>query len=220
MKGQGRYLASWSGGKDSCFACHRATQKGMAVSRLVHFHRPENLHGVPQELIELQAGLTGIPLISRKASSDDFEKTFTETVRPLVQEGAAGMVFGDIHLEPHREWIERVCSGLGIEAVFPLWGADTEELLREFLSEGFETIVVSGRENLFDKEWIGKKIDGGFIPYLKAKGLDACGENGEYHTFVVAGPLFRGRMELVRDGITRRDGHWFMNIRSYRVNNR
>ncbi len=211
------YIASWSGGKDSCLACYLAKKNGLRISHLVHFDRPENLHGVDPALIRLQAGLTGIPFVQRRVAIQEFEREFRDTVETLKQDGATGMVFGDIYLEPHKEWIGRICSELGIEAVFPLWGRDTGEILRDFFSTGFETVVASGDRKLIDRKWIGRKIDDEFIEYLRVRGLDVCGENGEFHTFVTAGPLFKGRIEIVDSDVTNRDGFWFVDIINYRA---
>ncbi len=211
------YLASWSGGKDSCFACHLAIKNGMKVSRLVHFDRPFNLHGVSAEMIKQQAELAGIPLIQEKVEQENFEHEFKETVGAFAKNGMRGVVFGDIYLEPHKEWVDRVCGELGLEAVEPLWGMKTENIIHEFLQEGFETVIVSGKQNLIDKRFIGRKMDSEFIEYLKSKNLDVCGENGEYHTFVTSGPLFQGRIEIADADVMGRQGFWFLDVRDYKV---
>jgi uncharacterized protein (TIGR00290 family) len=211
------HLASWSGGKDSCLACYLAIQKGLTISRLVHFDRPLNLHGVDPAMIRLQAELAGIPLVQKKAESADFEREFRSTVTDLKVRGVDGMVFGDIYLEPHKQWVDRVCGELGLEAVEPLWGRQTGDIIREFLGLGFETIIASGDQKLISREWIGRKMDAAFIDYLKTKGLDVCGESGEFHTFVTAGPLFKGKIEITRSGVVARDGFWFLDIQEHRV---
>ena len=211
------YLASWSCGKDSCFACYRAIKNGMKVSRLVHFDRLFNLHGVSAEMIKQQAELAGIPLVQKKVEQENFEHEFKKTVGACAKNGTQGVVFGDICLEPHKEWVDRVCGELGLEAVEPLWGIKTENIIREFFQEGFETIIVSGNQNLIDKRFIGRKMDGEFIEHLKSKNLDVCGENGEFHTFVTSGPLFRGRIEIADADVTSRQGFWFLDVRDYKV---
>jgi len=113
------HCASWSGGKDSCLASYIALRQGMKLSHLVHFDRPNNLHGVDPDMIKLKAELTGIPMIQRKASAD-FEREFRKTIGELAMNGTKGMVFGDIYLEPHKEWVDRVCHELVIEPVEPL----------------------------------------------------------------------------------------------------
>jgi uncharacterized protein (TIGR00290 family) len=211
------YIASWSGGKDSCLACYLALQKGMQVSHLVHFDRPNNLHGVDPSMIGLQAELTGIPFIQKPVDQADFEREFRATIGAFARNGARGMVFGDIYLEPHKEWVDKTCAELGIEPVEPLWGRKSPDIVRQFLDLGFETIVASGDQKLIDRRFIGRKMDNEFIAYLESKGLDVCGESGEFHTFVTAGPLFKGRIELTDTGITSRDGFWFLDVKQFRV---
>ena len=168
------YCASWSGGKDSCLAVFRAMRKGLNVSHLVHFDRPNNLHGVDPSMIELQSELTGIPMVQKRVAQEDFEGEFKKTVAELTKQGVRGMVFGDIYLEPHKEWVDRVCRDLGIEPIEPLWGLKTEDIIEDFLKEGFETIVASGNRELIDKKFIGRAMDREFIDYLKSKKLDVC----------------------------------------------
>ncbi len=211
------YIVSWSGGKDSCLACYLAIKKGMKITHLVHFDRPNNLHGVDPAMIRVQAELSGIPIVQRKVDSKDFEREFKKTVGGLARNGARGMVFGDIYLEPHKEWVDRTCAELGMEPIEPLWGMKTENIMKDFFSLGFETIVASGDQRLIDKKYIGRKMDRDFIEYLKSKSLDVCGESGEFHTFVTSGPLFHGRIEIEASEVTNRDGFWFLEVKNYTV---
>jgi diphthine-ammonia ligase len=211
------YCASWSGGKDSCLASYLARERGLVISHLVHFDRPNNLHGVDPAMIALQAKLAGIPLVQEQVDPADFEKEFKRTITDLKAQGVSGMVFGDIYLEPHKEWVDRTCQELGIIAEEPLWGRNTESIMQDFFARGFETTVASGDQKLIGKEWIGRKMDEAFIAYLKERNLDVCGESGEFHTFVTAGPLFRGRIEISRSDVTERDGFWFLDLQDFRV---
>ena len=211
------YIASWSGGKDSCLAVKRALGRGMQISHLVHFIREDNLHGVSPELVRLQVSLTGMDIVQKEVPDGDFESHFKKTVKSAAVSDLKGMVFGDIYLEAHREWIERVCNDLGIEAVLPLWGEDTEELISEFLDSGFETTVVSGKTEFIDKQWMGKKLNRDFVGYLKARGLDPCGEDGEFHTFVTGGPLFKESINVTGGSVFRKNGHWFFGIEDYEL---
>ncbi len=211
------YIASWSGGKDSCLACYLAIKNGQKVSHLLHFDRPNNLHGVDPAMIRLQAELAGLPIVQRKVDSLDFEQEFRKTVGEFKNNGTKGMIFGDIYLEPHKEWVDKTCTELGIEPVEPLWGRRSEEILRQFLDLGFETIVASGDQQLIEKGFIGRKMDRDFIEYLKSKNLDVCGESGEFHTFVTGGPLFKGRIRITASDVTSRDGFWFLDVKAYNV---
>jgi len=133
----------------------------------------------------------------------------------LIQNGIKGMVFGDIYLQEHRDWVERVCGELGIEAIEPLWGKAPEKILLEFIDDGFEAIIVSANSDLIDEKWIGGKVDRKFLEYLKDNHIDPCGENGEYHTLVIDGPLFKNRIELTETRTIMRDGYWFLNTLEY-----
>ena len=211
------YCASWSGGKDSCLACYMAMQGGIRISRLVHFDRPNNLHGVDPFMIRIQAELARIPIVQKSVPSIDFEREFKDTVNELKQKGVVGMVFGDIYLEPHKEWVVRTCSELGVTAEEPLWGRKTKDIIKDFVGLGFETIIASGNQKFIDKRFIGRKMDDEFIAHLESRNLNVCGENGEFHTFVTGGPLFNGHIEISRSDVTERDGFWFLEVQDFRL---
>jgi uncharacterized protein (TIGR00290 family) len=214
---EGAYLAAWSGGKDSCLALSRALGRGLGVSHLMHFIREPDLHAVPPELVGLQASLAGLGIVQTAVPEGGFEPHFKHTVRGAAVPGLAGIVFGDIFLREHREWIERVCGELGLAPSFPLWGEDTVGLSWEFLDMGFESIIVSARADLVDKRWVGRTFDREFIGYLTDRGLDPCGENGEFHTFVTTGPLFRQAISIKGGPVSLSHGHWFLDIEEYNV---
>ena len=215
------YLASWSGGKDSCFACHLALAQGYKISHLVNFisqqYQRVSFHGTEKRLIQLQSQAIGIPVLQKETTPDGYEAEFKEAVLALLPEGIKGMVFGDIYLDEHREWVERVCAELGIEAVEPLWGESTESVLSGFIEAGFEAIVVGAKAQLIDQEWVGRGVDIDFMNYLKSKDIDLCGENGEYHTLVVNGPLFKRKIEITKSRIVKRDGYWFLDTVKYKL---
>jgi len=127
------------------------------------------------------------------------------------------MVFGDIYLDEHKEWVEKVCADLGIEAVEPLWGKSTESILTGFIDAGFEAVIVSAKAELIDEEWVGRGVDRDFMDYLKSKNIELCGENGEYHTLVVSGPLFKSRIEITESRTIKRDSYWFLDTRKYQL---
>lgn len=216
------YLSSWSGGKDSCLAYYRALQSGYKVASLVNFISSEykrvRFHGTDRKLIHVQSELLGVPLCQQETSNDNYEPAFKDAVRNLKPQGIKGMVFGDIYIDEHKEWVERVCSELGIEAVEPLWKQDTENLLTEFIDTGFQAVIVSAQAELIDRDWIGKTVDKNFMAYLKTKpDVDVCGERGEYHTFVTSGPVFNGKIEITDTEVINKDGYWLLDIKDYRV---
>lgn len=215
------YIASWSGGKDSCLALYWALSKGYKISHLVNFISKEfhrvTFHGTEAKLIQLQSQAIGIPLLQKETTSDGYEQEFKEAVRSLVPTGVVGMVFGDICLQEHKDWVERVCSELGIKAIEPLWGKGTEEILYSFVDSGFQAVIVSAKSESIDEDWIGRRVDKAFIEYLKKKNFDVCGENGEYHTLVTDGPIFKRRIQLIESRTIIRDSYWFLDTVSYEL---
>jgi len=136
----------------------------------------------------------------------------------LKEQGVRGGVFGDIDLDEHRQWVERVCHDVDITPYLPLWGQAQEKILRDFIASGFEAIMVVAKADLFEEEWLGRKVDLDFISQLKRKpGAPLSGESGEYHTFVTDGPLFNQRLEILETNKVLREGHWFLEIVNYEL---
>ena len=192
------YILSWSGGKDSCFAGYEAMHQGYEVSHLVNFISKElqrvRSHGTEARLIQLQSQAMGIPLVQKETTWNGYEQDLKEVVQSLIPSGVKGMIFGDIYLQGHKDWVERVCGDLNIEAIEPLWMKNPEEVLSSFINAGFQAVVVSAKTGLIGRDWIGHVVDRDFIRYLKNRNIDVCGENGEYHTLVIDGPIFKKRM--------------------------
>jgi len=215
------YIASWSGGKDSCLACYRAMLSGYDIRCLVNFISKEygrvSFHGTEVGLIKLQADSIGASLCQKETTRDCYEKQFIETVRNLVPMGVKAMVFGDIYVQEHRDWTERVCAEAGIEAVQPLWGLDTEDILCEFIDAGFEAVVIGAKSGLIDAEWLGRRVDRDFIEYLKSRNICPCGENGEYHTLVTAGPIFSRSINIIETKTISKGDYWFLDTCRYEL---
>lgn len=216
------YLASWSGGKDSTLAVARAMEKGIEIAAIANFISDDfkrvRFHGTRAELIGHQAELAGFRLLQRETSDTGYEEDFKAAVRGLVSEGFTGMVFGDIYVDEHRQWVERVCAEAGLEPLEPLWGEPTQKLITEFVDRGFKAVIVSAMKEHIGKEWIGRAIDLEFIEYMKEKpDSDICGERGEYHTFVAGGPMFKGNIEITESEVIERDGFWLLDIKNYVV---
>jgi uncharacterized protein (TIGR00290 family) len=186
-------LCSFSGGKDSCLALWRAQQLGLDVrTLLVMFEEGgerSRSHALPASLLERQANALELALMIRKASWSDYERVFTDALRDLKAGGHAQAVFGDIDLQAHRDWEERVCAAAEIEPVLPLWQQDRRELAYEVIDSGFRSVVVCVDSKRLSDEFCGREYDRSFLADLPA-GVDACGENGEFHTFVYDGPNF------------------------------
>lgn len=175
-------------------------------------------HGLSAKVLQAQSQAIGIPLVQRKTSWQSYEGEFKRMVNDLKQEGIKGGVFGDIDLQEHRDWVERVCQEVDITPYLPLWGQEQDRILKDFINLGFEAIVVATKTDILGEDWLGRKIDLDFIDQLselkKTKDITLCGESGEYHTLVVDGPLFRKRLEIAASRKAFRDEHWFLEILS------
>jgi uncharacterized protein (TIGR00290 family) len=221
-----KVIASWSGGKDSCLASYLAMNQGHQVEYLLNFLSKEYkrccFHGLEPHLINLQASLIGIPLIQKEVSPDmgEYEREFKQAVADIKTSEIEGMVFGDVYLEEHKTWVDRVCRDLEIQPIEPLWGMAPNQVVRKFIDLGFKAIVVSCKADLFDKEFIGRVMDKNVLEELTRKNICSCGENGEFHTFVIDGPIFKKRIEITKSQTILREGfwkHWFLDIQEYKM---
>ena len=189
----GRAFFSWSGGKDSMLALHRALGSGWRVEALLAMFdetgERSRSHAIPPALMQAQADSLGLPLVMRRAGWADYEAVFTAQLRAFAAQGLTHGLFGDIDLQPHRDWEEKVCAGAGLQAVLPLWQAPRRALVDELLALGYRARVVCVDRRFLAAEFCGREFDPAFIADLP-EGVDACGENGEFHTFVFDGPRF------------------------------
>ena len=212
-------FVSWSGGKDCLYALHRFLKKDPvhSVSALLNMLSPEGgksrSHGLGREIIKAQADAVGFPILQVPVRGG-YEASFKEAILGLKErDGVDAGVFGDIYLEAHREWIERVCGELGVTPFFPLWGVSTSELVRNFVADGYRTVIVAVRKGKLPASFLGKVIDRDFISKCEALGLDPCGEEGEYHTFTFSGPLFKEPVNYRTGAVTEDDKHHYLEIK-------
>jgi len=217
-------IASWSGGKDSCLACYRAISEGYQVKYLLNFVSREFkrccFHGIEAKLLQLQAELIGIPLIQKEVTADmqEYEKEFKGAVTELKAQGIRKMVFGDIYLLDHMNWVERVCKDIDIEPIEPLWNISPVKIIEEFINLGFKAIVVSCQADKFGKDFVGRQVDKELLDELKERNICPCGENGEFHTLVLNGPIFKRRIEILESEPVFKEGfwkYWFLDIKKY-----
>jgi uncharacterized protein (TIGR00290 family) len=196
-------LLSWSGGKDSAMALHVLRHSpdfepaGLLTSITEGYDRI-SIHGVRRELLERQAEAAGLPLhpvmIPRDATNTTYEERMAEVLRSHRDRGLRRIAFGDLFLEDIRAYRERQVADLGLEAIFPVWGRDTTLFARDVRSLGFEAVLVCVDLRKLDRTFAGRAYDESLLADLPP-GVDPCGENGEFHTFVHAGPVFAGRVE-------------------------
>lgn len=206
-----RCAVMWSGGKDSALAAYRARGDGHTIVSLVNFYDDATgrvrFHATRTELIAAQADAIGVPLLARGTSWAGFEPAFQQALDTLARDGIEGIVFGDIHLEDVRAWYEERVQRAGLAHVEPLWGEEPGELLAEFVAGGGRAIVTCCESEQLDESWLGRIIDEQFARDIASLAIDPCGENGEYHSFAFAGPLFRRPVPHV-PGERRSDGRF------------
>jgi len=193
-------LSSWSGGKDSYYALQLAVQQGYTPKVLLNVLNEageiSRSHGIPKNILAAQAAAMQLPLHTIASSWNDYETNFIDALRQMhTQYAITHAVFGDIDLQPHRDWEEKVCSQAQLTAVLPLWQRDRKALVLEMLDAGIETIVVSCNTTM-STSFLGKTLTPALIETIEALGIDACGENGEYHTLTVNAPLFQQRISV------------------------
>ncbi len=220
MPGVTKVLLSWSSGKDSAWALHLLRQRSdIEVSGLVTtFNTAADrvaMHAVRRALVEAQAESAGVPLwaveLPWPCSNADYEERMQAVCRRAVAEGITAVAFGDLFLEDIRAYRERQLAGTGLEPIFPVWRLPTAALGREMIRAGQKAVITCVDPSKLDASYAGRAYDDGLLDALPA-GVDPCGENGEFHTFVHDGPVFR-RPLAVRTGETvTRDGFVFADV--------
>jgi len=210
-------FVSWSGGKDAALSYYRAMgdfQVTHLLNMIAENGQISRSHGIRTDVLRMQAEAMGIKIVQPKSSWETYEAEFKKALSGLKDKGVEAGIFGDIDLDAHREWVERVSKESGIEAVLPLWGEkNRENLIEELIEAGFETVVVATKKDVLGPEWLGRRIDYDFVRDIsKIKGVDISGEGGEYHTFVVSGPIFKKSINIVKSDKITRDQHCFLDI--------
>lgn len=190
-----KFAVSFSGGKDSMLALHEMVEVGHVPVALLVMYRQEAgrswVHGLDPELLAAIGEALDIPLICCAARSETYNGDMEQGLCQARELGAEACVFGDIDTPGHREWDEARCAAVGLKAVLPLWGRDRVEAVRKTVGLGYRCLMKCIRGDLLPESWLGQALDNTHIEQMLAWGVDACGENGEYHTVVVDGPLFR-----------------------------
>ena len=193
------YAWSSSGGKDSLLALWYARQQGYRVTTMLTMFdetgERSRSHGIGKPLMQAQANALGMTLVTPHASWQSYETEFVATLSTLHTTGHAGVVFGDIDLQAHRDWEEKVCARANLSAHLPLWQHDRGQLAQQVMQLGFKAIVVCVDHRHLTADYCGREYNREFVESLP-EGVDACGENGEFHTFVFDGPMFGSRLDV------------------------
>lgn len=206
-------LCSWSGGKDSCYALMLAKQQGYSARALLNVLNEHGQisrsHGIPSRILQAQAAAAGLPIRLIASSWTDYETNFTAALVELkASHQLTHAVFGDIDLQAHRDWEEKVCAHAGLTALLPLWQQDREALVQQMMDAGIRTLIISCNEKM-GESFLGRTMNAALVTELKALDIDPCGENGEFHTLVTDCPLFTSPLAVEIKHTIKHDQYWF-----------
>lgn len=211
-----KFIASYSGGKDSTLAIYRAMKQGMVPIELVTTYNTDRkqswFHGIPRQLLDNISKEIEIPITLIETTGEQYTLNFEAYLKAAKEKGAEICVFGDIDLEEHLKWCTDRCLAAGIEAYFPLWKESRKDLVYEFIDSDFKTIITVVDNSRLGQEFVGKILTKTVAAEIEKCGADICGENGEYHTFAFDGPLFNNPVEFKTGNIINYDNYAIMPI--------
>jgi uncharacterized protein (TIGR00290 family) len=215
-----KVIVGWSGGKDSALALNEVLKSGREVLELlttvIQDSDRVSVHGVRRVLLEQQAEALDLPLekmmLPKGAADNDYEKELLTILRSHRNRGVLSVVFGDIFLSDVKQYREKLLSKIGVHGIYPLWGRDTTELAGKFIELGFKAVITVTDGNVLGKEFSGREYDRKFLSDLPA-GVDPCGENGEFHSFVYDGPMFKKPVKFTKGEIVLRESRfWYSDL--------
>jgi uncharacterized protein (TIGR00290 family) len=206
---------SWSGGKDSCAALVRASSSLNVVAMVTMFNEEETRsrsHGLRPEVVTAQADRLGLRRVTGQCSWQTYDRTFSRALESLAADGITHVIFGDIMFDEHRRWAERQCEVHGMTAVEPLWGLSTDDLFEDWIASGADAIIVTARAEFLDHTWLGRRLTRDLRREFARRGVDPCGERGEYHTVVTNTPMFNRPLRLRANGHEQHSGCWALDL--------
>ena len=211
---------SWSSGKDSAWSLEVMREQGefeikALLTTVNSEHQRVAMHAVRESLLRAQAESVGLPLVTVPIPSpcpnDVYEEAMAQAMRKALEEGITHIIFGDLFLEDIRKYREAKLAGSGIQPRFPLWGLDTHQLAREMVQAGLRAVLTCVDPKKLDAAFAGRRFDAELLAELPAE-IDPCGENGEFHTFAYAGPMFQAPLEVEGGIVLERDGFVFADV--------
>ncbi|MCH1983297.1 diphthine--ammonia ligase [Ruminococcus sp. OA3] len=195
-----KFIASYSSGKDSTLAIYKAVQEGMEPLGLIMTYNTDReiswFHGIKPGVIKKLENSLALPITLIRTGGEDYEKNFENELIRKKEEGARICVFGDIDLAEHLDWCTRRCEHSGLSAYFPMWHNNRRDVVSEFIRSGFTTYITVVDTERMHSSYLGKVLSEELVASMEADGIDACGENGEFHTFVTNGPLFKSPLDI------------------------
>lgn len=211
-----KFIASYSGGKDSSLALYQAMQQGEAVGIIAMMEEEgvrSRSHGLSKDFLQAQADAIGVPLYIGCASWEGYEEVFVKLLEDAKEAGAQVLVTGDIDVPEHECWHEKVTRQVGLGLGMPLWEMDHKEVVKTFIEAGFVTKVVTVNLNKGMKaEDLGRVLTKEYMNELEARGIDPCGEAGEFHTTVIDGPLFKQPIPVQEGEITKQGEYMYLSL--------
>ncbi|MFC7394946.1 diphthine--ammonia ligase [Scopulibacillus cellulosilyticus] len=225
MNSNKRVILSWSGGKDSCLSLHRLLENGYEVVGLVTMVSEADdrnrSHGIRLNVIKQQAKAIDLPLVMVDAQNLNYEIRLEEALSALRKKHQADAVaFGSLYIEPERKWNEQVALSSELDPLFPVWidKRHSLDLLNEWISLGYQAVVCRASDIYFDQSFAGRSLDQTFFNDICGFS-DICpmGENGEYHTFVLDGPIFKQKVDIIQSNIVLNNGLWSLDIEKTRL---
>ncbi|TCM92661.1 uncharacterized protein (TIGR00290 family) [Paenibacillus sp. BK033] len=209
-----KFIASFSGGKDSTLALYKSMQVGEPIGLIVMMEeegKRSRSHGMPPKLIRAQAESIGLPVYTAAASWEDYEKEFIALLEKAKHQGAEALVTGDLDMPVQDCWHDKVTQIAGLKLGMPLWEMDHQEAVEEFIHLGFTSVVVTVNLTLGMKEEdLGRVLTHDYIQELMSRGVDPCGEGGEFHTTVIDGPLFKHPIPVRKGSIVKHGDYAFL----------
>ena len=209
-----KFIASFSGGKDSTLALYKAMMVGEAIGLIAMLEEEgtrSRSHGMPPEILQAQADAIELPLHTAASSWSDYEEKFIRMLVNAKDQGAEVLVTGDLDMPAHGCWHEEVTKKAGLKLAMPLWEMNHRDAVEEFIRLGFITIIVTVNVSLGMKEEdLGRILTLDYVDELEARSIDPCGEGGEFHTTVIDGPLFKKRIAVTKGEIIRNGEYAFL----------
>ena len=211
-----KFVASYSGGKDSILALYRAVNSGLSPLELITTFNIDAgrswFHGMGEDLMRKISASLSMPVRLVKTTGEQYEANFEKALAEAKEKGVQVCVFGDIDIENHLEWCTLRCEKTGLIPYFPLWKEERKKLVYEFIDAGFSAIITVVNTNLMPKKFIGQILSREVVDSIEKSGADICGENGEYHTFTFDGPLFSDKVEFTVKEKVERDNYLILDL--------
>lgn len=215
MRVRPRAAISWSGGKDSCAALARARDDFDVVAMITmcdELAERSRSHGLRREILDAQADRLRLRRYVGRCTWQTYNAAFARALAAAKNDGITHVIFGDILFEEHRRWADSICAPLGLVAVEPLFGSSTLTLFEEWTAGVNHAIIVTARCESLDASWLGRPLDREMLAEFARRGVDPCGERGEYHTVVTGSPLFSRPLTLKFGARVERGGCWALDV--------